>query len=157
MRFRYLTAVLGMLALHATHVAAAQDDRADSLARCEAAVFRRLQHAVRSHDTTTIANLLVYPVRVNLSQASHFVVSSRADFRKHFRDVLPDPVLRSILQQNPDSLFYSWRGAMVGDGEVWIASICSDQRATKCSCGITAINVPEAHRARLSNPLPNVR
>jgi hypothetical protein len=156
-RSRYFVAILGLLTVSAAHVAAAQDGSTDSLARRETAVFRRLQRAVSLHDTAAIASLMVYPVRVNRSQRSHFLINSRADLRSRFGEVFPDTVRRVILQQNPDSLFISWRGSMVGNGVVWIAGICSDDRAMKCRYGIMAINLPGVGRSSSPHPPSNVR
>ena len=155
MRVRWLPRLLVLLTAANVRVASAQ--AADTNSLHEAAVFRQLQDAVRSSDTAAITRLFVYPSRVNRSQTSRFWVTSPAVLRRRLNEVLPDTIRRAILQQNPDSLFHNWRGSMVGNGEVWITNVCSDETGKNCRYGIAAINLPKARRSshsrrHLTNP-----
>lgn len=113
----------------------------DSLPQLEAAVFNRLKSAVAANDRKAAAEAFIYPFRVNRTRASHFMIGSRAELLRRYDAVLPQAVRRAILAQHPDSLFYSWRGSMVGNGEVWIDGVC-DAGARNCRFGVTAINLP---------------
>jgi len=128
----------------------AQDAGADSPARAEASVFRSLQHAIASNDRSSAAALFVYPFRVNRSARSHSTVRTKAELLKSFDTILPDPVRRAIIQQNPDSLFHNWQGSMVGNGEIWIAGVCRDRAATQCRYGVTTVNLQTV--SRRANP-----
>jgi hypothetical protein len=111
----------------------------DSLA--EVAVFRQLKQGVAANERSAVAALFVYPFRVNRTPTSHLLVKSRAELLRRYDAILTPKVRRAILAQNPDSLFYSWRGSMAGNGAVWIDGVCDDPRAQKCQFGVTAINL----------------
>jgi len=113
----------------------------DSLA--EAAVFRRLKQAVAANNRTAVAASFVYPFRVNRTQASHLWVQTRAELLRRYDAIFTPKVRQAILAQNPDSLFYSWRGSMAGNGVVWIDGVCDDSRMQKCRFGVTGINLSE--------------
>jgi hypothetical protein len=114
----------------------------DSLPQIEAAVFKHLQSAVAANDRKAVVAAFVYPFRVNWTRSSSTVVRSPAQLLRRYDEILSPPVRRAILAQHPDSLFYSWRGSMVGRGEVWIDGVCDD-RLERCRYGVTAINAPE--------------
>jgi hypothetical protein len=113
----------------------------DSLRRAEAAVFRRLKQAVAANDRAAVAASFVYPFRVNRTRTSHVFVQTRGELLRRYDAILTPKVRQAILTQNPDSLFYSWRGSMAGNGMVWIDGVCDDRRMQKCRFGVTAINL----------------
>jgi hypothetical protein len=115
----------------------------DSLRQAEAAVFRRLKQAIVVNDRRAVAASFVYPFRVNRTRTSHFVVQTRAELLRRYDAILTSKVRQAILAQNPDSLGYSWRGSMAGNGVVWIDGVCEDRRAQKCRFGVTAINLSQ--------------
>lgn len=111
----------------------------DSLA--EAAVFHQLKQAVAANDRRAVAALFLYPFPVNRTPTRHLYVKTRAELLRRYDAILTPKVRHAILAQNADSLFHNWRGSMVGNGEVWIASECEDRRAQRCRFGVTAINL----------------
>jgi hypothetical protein len=142
------TRALGLaLLLTLSQRSPAQAAEHDSLPELEAAVFTRLQRAVAANDRTAAAEAFVYPFRVNRTRTSYVLIRSRAELLRRYDTVLPLPVRRAILVQHPDSLFYSWRGSMVGRGEVWIDGVC-DETDRNCRYGVVAINLPDKRRSR---------
>ena len=111
----------------------------DSLA--EAAVFHELKQAVAANDRSAVSAQFVYPFRVNRTPTRHFFVETRAELLRRYDAILTPKVRRAILEQSSDSLFYSWRGLMVGNGAVWIDGVCDDSQEQKCRFGVTAINL----------------
>jgi hypothetical protein len=134
--------VLGVFAL-LPRWAFGQGAENDSLRRAEAVVFRRLKEAIAANDRGAVAASFVYPFRVNRARTSHFFVQTRAEFLRRYDAILTPKVRQVILAQNPDSLFYSWRGSMAGNGVVWIDGVCEGRRAKRCRFGVTAINLSE--------------
>jgi hypothetical protein len=136
-RFVLVLGVFALLPLLAFGQAADNDSLA------EAAVFRQLKQAVTANDRRAVAGLFLYPFRVNRTRTSHLYVKSRAELLRRYDAILTPKVRQAILAQNPDSLFYSWRGSMAGNGVIWIDGVCDDRPAHKCRFGVTAINLSE--------------
>ena len=81
------------------------------------AYFLALQIAVSRHDREWLA--AQEDVRVNRANgASHTYGSDET--REAYEWIITPSVERAILAQNADQLGRSWRGVMVGDGEVWL-------------------------------------
>jgi hypothetical protein len=139
------TLVIGVFAL-LPRWAFGQGVESDSVA--EAAIFRRLKQAIADNDRDVVAASFVYPFRVNRSRTSYVSVQTRAELLRRYDAIVTPKVRQAILAQNPDSLFYSWRGSMAGNGVVWIDGVCEDRRAQKCRFGVTAINLPEPLKSR---------
>jgi len=81
------------------------------------AYFLALQTAVSRHDREWLA--AQDDVRVNRANgASHTYGSDET--REAYDWIITPSVERAILAQEADQLGRSWRGVMVGDGEVWL-------------------------------------
>jgi hypothetical protein len=101
----------------------------------------KLQTSVSSGHASAVAPLISFPLRVNEPHHKHLKVSAH-DFPRQFSSIFTPAVVSALVHQKPETMFRSYRGAMVGDGEVWISGICLDS-----SCGshkglVIAVNVP---------------
>jgi hypothetical protein len=101
--------------------------------------FERLKKAVAGNDKKTVASLVDYPFKaringkaVTIRDAAHFV----ADYDK----VVTAKVKEAIAKQTYTTLFANWQGVMIGDGEVWFNSICSDDSCRQQTVKIIAVN-----------------
>ena len=128
----------------------AQDDSTHlrPLMQRERQVFERLKFAIAKGDSAAVAGLVVYPLRVNRTIQTRSDVGSKSLLLRRYGTIFTDSVRRAILAQNPDSLFFSWRGTMVGNGEVWIQTVCESHDESSCQEGIVVINLPERRRSR---------
>jgi hypothetical protein len=132
----------------APYLASVQGVGNDSVRIAEADAFRQLKNAVKADDRHAVALAFVYPLRVNRTAKESFSIRAPAELLGRYDEILTPHVRQAILAQQSDSLFYSWRGAMVGNGEVWISGICEPRDTTKCRVGVTSINLggsPGAH------------
>ncbi len=132
------------LALVATAVRtlAAQDILADSTNAREQRAFVALQRAVAVHDLEAVASQFLYPFRVNRQGRNPELITTRQGLIKAYALILTPRVRRAIERQHPDSLFHNDQGSMVGDGEVWISTLCTDRERKHCRTGVSAVNVP---------------
>jgi hypothetical protein len=140
---RPLVLLVLVLSLSAFLPSLAFGQAADSDSVADAAVFLKLKRAVAANDRPAVASLFVYPFRVNRTPRRHSWVETRAALLRRYDAILTSGVRRAILAQSADSLFYSWRGLMVGNGTVWIDGRCEDAQLQKCSFGIVAINLSQ--------------
>jgi hypothetical protein len=98
-----------------------------------------LQDSLRSPDNTRLADLLDYPLEVN-SEAGPRVIADRKEFLFAPEAVFPARVRQQVLAQQFDKLFVSWRGVMVGRGEVWFSGVC-DAKSAPDQCTVSRIRV----------------
>lgn len=82
--------------------------------------FTRLQNAVAKNDIKAVSKLVYYPLNVN-SNGKTKIIKNQKQFIKEFKTIMTKKVKNSILKQKPDQVFVNYKGAMTGDGEVWIS------------------------------------
>ena len=102
--------------------------------------LHRLQQAVASGDAKRVAAMVSFPLQVNLGKHSRrwtrarFLTAYGQLFGKHLQQVLAD--------QTPQTLFRNSRGAMVGNGEIWLSGVCRDKDCRERDVKVIAINSP---------------
>jgi hypothetical protein len=108
----------------------------------EARVFvAKLQAAVQGNDVQAIAAMTHFPLTVNGRPGAR----DSARFVQGFGVIFNDKVRSAVLQARVEDLFASYRGLMIGSGQVWISGVCADRAAAspcagKRSLAIIAIN-----------------
>ncbi len=122
--------------------ASATDARLDQLFGEHAAFHAfldELKVAVAADDRPKVAGLVSYPLRTRIE--GHAVrLRTPEDFLAHY-DALISPATRSrIAAQTYAGLFANGHGAMIGDGQVWFASVCPDPTCTSRSVRIIGLN-----------------
>lgn len=118
------------------------EHKIDSMVGDHAAVQRfleQLQDAVAADDRKTVANMVSYPLNVDLYGNESRILNPR-QFLMFYDDLMNQKVVAAIRQQRYSQLFVNYEGAMIGDGEVWISSACSGEQCSPEQIKITAIN-----------------
>ena len=114
---------------------------ADGLTDAEVRAFlHKLQTTVASGDAAAVAPLISFPLRVNWPHHKHANVSERR-FAAQFSSIFTPAVVSTLMRQRSETLFRSYRGAMVGDGEVWFSGICPDSKCHSHKVFVISINV----------------
>lgn len=104
------------------------------------AFLHSLQKGVAANDSSAVAGLINYPLRVNAPSGT-YMVKSRAAFLGRYRQIFTPKVRDAIRAQVADSLFANWQGVMIGNGEVWFGSSCPPATPSDCDrIAIQAIN-----------------
>lgn len=131
------------------HVHAAQTVSVMRPSDDETRFLLSLKAAVGRDDWAWIADRVAYPLAVNphpseaspgkAPPAATRVIRSRQEFLMQYRTIFNDRVKKALRAQTPDGLSKSWRGVMVGRGEIWFEE---DSGPPTCSGGycIKAIN-----------------
>jgi hypothetical protein len=107
------------------------------------AFLHSLQRGVAANDSSAVARLIAYPLRVNALSGT-YKVPNRAAFLGRYRQIFTPKIREAILAQVADSLFSNWQGVMIGNGDVWFGLSCPDGVQSDCErLGVQAINIPE--------------
>ena len=99
----------------------------------------RLKDNVSAKDWPAVADLVAYPIRVNIA-GHRKLLRSREEFLNRVRLVMSAKVIDAIQHQRYDALFANGNGVMIGDGEVWFSGICMQSRCIDRALKITAVN-----------------
>ncbi len=99
------------------------------------AMFDKLKTAVASGDKEAVADLILFPLRVN-GKGSALKITTREEFLKQYDTLFTEPIKKALANQSKDTLFVNYQGVMVGNGELWLGGdISAPQRL-----GIITIN-----------------
>lgn len=101
-----------------------------------------LQKAVQDDSPEKVAPLIQFPLRVNAATGKNHSVTARR-FTAEYGKIFTPAVKSAILQQAPDEVFRNSKGAMLGNGEVWISGACLDKNCQVAPPKVTTINIIE--------------
>jgi hypothetical protein len=85
---------------------------------------RDLKTALQHDDVPAIANMCIFPLRLNLrsgaTKSRHETVNSVADFQKNYNTIFTASAKTAIINQESSDLFANYQGLKIGDtGEAW--------------------------------------
>lgn len=105
-------------------------------------MFSVLQTALAANDRGKVADLVLYPLRVNgwLGDAAGKTTVqflTPPEVVENFDDIFTVQVKEAIIKQKTEKLFVNWQGVMVGKGEAWL----SGSGKTPARYGIIAVNL----------------
>lgn len=125
-------------------------DQAISANLAEPAKFRAfiaaLQKAVHKHDAEAVAAMVSYPITINPKTPGALTIRTPKAFIAHFDQIITSHVAEVIENQNYGNLFVNYKGAMFGDGEVWIAAVCRDKTCNQTDLKVRAIQNTEGSK-----------
>jgi hypothetical protein len=85
-------------------------------------LFISIQEAVSSDSKALIADNVLYPLRVN-NKDGHFEIIDKEEFINSYDEIITDKVKSALIDQTIEDLFVNYQGVMVGNGEIWFASL----------------------------------
>jgi hypothetical protein len=86
----------------------------------------QLKTAVTRKDRQAACRLITYPVEVG-----RLKVRTVAQCKTHYNKIFTAKVTKVIQEQQFQDLFVSWRGVMMGNGEVWMQGVCPDSNCSQ--------------------------
>jgi hypothetical protein len=89
------------------------------------AVIQSLQKGVGAHDPAGVARLIRYPLNVSMAGRKMNIQNAKAFIANYDAIMTPD-IVAAVRNQKYENLFVNSQGVMFGDGQVWIAGVCSD-------------------------------
>ena len=100
--------------------------------------FDCLKDATKRDDKNALSRLVQYPLRIHaLNGASS--IATPAAFRKEYPSIFNQRVKNAIEAQRFEDVFVSYRGIMIGNGEIWISGI-TERGRSKPTIKIISIN-----------------
>ncbi|MBS0377046.1 MAG: hypothetical protein JSS29_01060 [Proteobacteria bacterium] len=122
--------------------AAAMDARLDQLFGEHASyhVFlAELQAAVAADERPRVAGLVQFPLRTRID-GRVVRLHTQEEFLSHYDALLPPATRARLAAQTYAGLFANSQGAMVGDGQIWFAAVCSERGCGSKRVRIIAFN-----------------
>ena len=101
-------------------------------------VFAALQKGVAAHDAKAVAALPIYPLHINVAGQKREIADA-ATFEREYDRIITADIAQAVTAQTFDTLFVNAQGVMLGNGQVWIGSVCADATCADPQVGITAI------------------
>lgn len=102
-------------------------------------VLATLQKAVHEHDATAVAALVSYPITTDPKTPAAVTIRTPKDFAAHYDQIITPHIAEVIETQKYEGLFVNYKGAMFGNGEVWMAGICKDKTCRQTDIEIRTI------------------
>jgi hypothetical protein len=96
--------------------------------------FKVLQGYIRQENRSKIIEHIQFPLDVRISKRD-IRIRNRQEFLTYYNELFTKEVKEVILAQKPRNLLVSYKGVMVGNGELWINKL-----EGKAGYWITAIN-----------------
>src|ERR1700733_12979231 len=93
-----------------------------------------VQLRLKAGDRGKVAEVLHYPLRVNIAVGKPLMVKDRAAMVRDVEKIFPAKTVAAALAANPRALFCKAEGVMLGDGVVWATN------DAKKRLGVSAIN-----------------
>jgi len=87
-----------------------------------------LQAATAADDRPALAAMVSYPLAVHLSAGRRMTVHTPQEFLAEYGQLMPDTTRAAVTAQKYADLFANSRGVMIGNGQVWFAQVCADER-----------------------------
>jgi hypothetical protein len=102
--------------------------------------FGALQSAVRANDASAVADLVVFPLRINLANGKHRSIDERKQFLVEYPVLFDDTLRTVVLEQKFEGLFVNAAGIMFGKGQLWMSGVCQRPECDDPRVRVIAIN-----------------
>ncbi|MGB3366597.1 MAG: PliI family lysozyme inhibitor of I-type lysozyme [Acidaminobacteraceae bacterium] len=83
--------------------------------------YFKIKKFIELEDKEAMANLVMYPIMYEENE-KYIKVYNKEQFIENYDKIINDEVKRVVSESNYKEIFTSWRGAMLGSGEVWFTS-----------------------------------
>lgn len=114
--------------------------RAESdLTAADKLFFQDIQKAVAGDQAEHLAAMVLYPLTVKID-ARNVVLKTPRDFVDMYKQIITPKVKQAVHDQQADTLFKSWRGLMIGRGQIWFDLVRLEDDPSVFAYKIIAIN-----------------
>lgn len=100
--------------------------------------FAAIQSAVAENDSESVAQWVAYPFSTTLD-GDTYVVEGPVDFIEQYDSIITDEVRETVANQRYEDLFVNAEGVMLGNGQMWLNGVCSDDACAASDVRIVAI------------------
>lgn len=100
-------------------------------------MFEAVKAAAAADDKETLADYVLYPLRVNIEGGESVTIDNKEQFIKQYDSVFTSSVKAALAAQEAATLFVNYKGVMAGNGQIWFGATADDPQQV----GIIAVNV----------------
>jgi hypothetical protein len=86
-----------------------------------------------------VAKSVLYPIQVNIN-GQPTTITTQAEFVKEWREIFNDKIVQVLEKADEVSLFITFDGVRVANGELWFNDFCADSSCAQGQFLITQIN-----------------
>lgn len=83
--------------------------------------YFKIKKFIELEDKEAMADLVMYPIMYDEND-KYIKVYNREQFIENYDKIITDDVKKVVSESNYKEIFSSWRGSMLGSGEVWFTS-----------------------------------
>jgi hypothetical protein len=98
-----------------------------------------LRGAFAIDERPALAAMVSYPLAVHIL-GRHMTVHTPKEFLARFGQLTPDTTRAAVKAQKYSDLFANSTGVMIGNGQVWFAQVCADERCASRPVKMIALN-----------------
>lgn len=81
--------------------------------------FNDIKTAIETDNREWMANNVHYSLKVSLKEVKGWV-DDKKQFLKYYDQIVTSKIKRVVARQKPEGLFKTYRGIMIGNGDIWI-------------------------------------
>ncbi|MGB0133994.1 hypothetical protein [Dokdonella sp.] len=101
-------------------------------------VIDSFKHAVASHDASSAAKLVRFPIDVDV-KGRKLTLDDAAAFEKHYEAFMTPAIVKAIVETSYADVLVNAQGVMLGQGEVWISGTCTDNECKAVDVNVITI------------------
>ncbi len=79
--------------------------------------FYKMQDFIEADKREDLANIINFPIVLSKGE-SEIKIYSKKQFLQHYDEIINNNIKKIVLNSTPEDIFASWRGAMLGSGEI---------------------------------------
>lgn len=83
--------------------------------------FYKIKDFVKKDKKEDLANMISFPI-VYTKDNKEIKIYNRAEFIEQYNDIVTENIKKIASESTYENIFTSWRGAMIGTGEIWFAN-----------------------------------
>lgn len=80
--------------------------------------YFKFKEFIDSGNKDELANMVWFPLEVERA-GDRIKLYNKEDFLKHYDWIINEDIRNIVASSTPEEIFASWRGAMIGNGEIW--------------------------------------
>lgn len=103
-----------------------------------AEAFAAIQTAVADYEAEAVARWVAYPFSASIDGETHAIAGAE-DFVMHYDEIVTEEVRETVTNQRYEDLFVNAEGVMLGNGQMWLNGVCSDDGCSETDVRIVAI------------------
>ena len=82
--------------------------------------MKQIKTSILNNDKNWLSNHICYPITVTLNKTRTVKITNKKELLENYDKIIHNDFKKKISEYYTVNLFNNWRGAMIGNGEIWI-------------------------------------